>query len=172
MQAQLLPIQAVFEQVFPNEEAQPAKQNQHDDNPVDKRIADKGFQRRELSRYRSHQVKARVAECGNRMKHAVPDALRPAEHRHKPKAQQHRAAALDDRRSPHRKAHQPNDGRQPGNDATLLLKQRPLAQTDSLAQCHGNQCHQRHHAQAADLNRHNQHDLSEERQCVPVSTRA
>ena len=162
MQAQFFPAQAVLSQILPDRKAQPRDQNQRHHRQVDQRVAHEALQRGKRPADRPHQVKARVAERGYRVEHAVPKPLRPAEHRHKPKRERGRAQPFDDGRADQRQPNQPNNAAD-AEGGHALLQNRPLAQADSPAHRHGDQRQQRHHAQAADLDGGNQHNLPEKR---------
>ena len=154
-------VDAVGPHVIPGQEADAADDDQQHDGHIDDRMAGVAHQGYIGSFLCPHQIKARVAEGGDGMKHRHPYAsctIVMAEDR-----QHHqRADDLDGQRHPQDEPCQPDDAAHlRGRDG--LLHGAALHERDfSAGQQRKGRCH-RDHAQAADLDEQKDHRLSKPR---------
>ncbi len=107
------------------------------------------------------QPETGIAECTDRMEHAVKDALAGRPHGRRPHGvQQRRPDRLADKREHHHKPHHPRDPPEHLVTHRILQNQR-VTQGKPPARHHPEQAAEHHDAQPAELNQHQNHDLPE-----------
>ena len=155
------PPAALGQDILPDEKTDAPHHDQRGGGAQDQRIAVIAGQAGEGAELSPQQVKPRVAERGDRVKHRMPDAPQQAKVRHHPDGQQRRARPLQ-QEGPHQGvAHHPHDPVQvvqvQGGD-----HDEPLGQADAPVQRKGKQGDDRHKPQAAQLDHAENDRLSEQ----------
>ena len=152
-------VEAAGPDVIPGQEADAADDNQGHDREIDDRVVHEGGQGG-IGGAAAHQVKAGVAESGDGVEQAVPEALPQAELPAEGRGHDRRAQQLEDEGHLQDEAGQADDAADLGG-GDGLLHGTALLQADLLAGDQGQGHGHRHHTHAADLNQQEDDGLAE-----------
>ena len=147
--------------VLPRQKADTAHDDQKHQDDIDQRMGRIIGHRREFLSGSSHQVKAGVAESGDRMEHRHPNSPRAVvddKNRH----HDHRADQLDESSALEDELRESDDTANVRR-GDRVLHRAPLAERQSLTHQHHRGRHHRDHAQSSDLDQSQDDRLTEAR---------